>query len=258
MESYFPVMTEQYRKKHYNKGVFARMHQNTAKISFLTYIFMGAVFVAGAYGTWWCIKSRERFSEYDLTVFGYIMTAACAIFGLVGLACLIITVRRHLRGPEGWKARCAAANNYTVEDMNVFEREALEQESRVISLVGPVAKATAGQLDGILTRNYIALTLSNETIMKLSDVSTACLVHQSVSAGNMPIDYLVVGLMGKGGLSVVGECTKESGHALIELLKDRIPELDTADDRIIESSEYEEIFASKYGKRKPLVTLVTR
>lgn len=43
MEQYFPIMTEKYRKKHYKNGVFDRIHKNTANVSFLVYIFMGAV-----------------------------------------------------------------------------------------------------------------------------------------------------------------------------------------------------------------------
>lgn len=33
MEKYFPELNEKYRKKNYPDGVFARMHKNTAKVS---------------------------------------------------------------------------------------------------------------------------------------------------------------------------------------------------------------------------------
>lgn len=35
MEKYFPEVNEKYRKKNYPDGVFARMHKNTEKVSWL-------------------------------------------------------------------------------------------------------------------------------------------------------------------------------------------------------------------------------
>ncbi len=49
--------------------------------------------------------------------------------------------------------------------------------------------------------------------------------------------------MGKDGASVVAECTKESGLALIEYLKEKCPGLNTVEDRILESSEYDDLWA---------------
>ena len=252
MEQYFPIMTEKYRRKHYKKGVFARMHKITANTSFLVYIFMGAVLAGGVYGTWWTLKKMDDFRASDLTAFGWVMAAVCALFAVIGLACLIITIRRHLLGAEGWKKRCAQANDYTIQDMENFEQQALHEESRVISLLDPVKKNMFGQEDGILTRDFIALTLNDPNILKLTDVSTACLLKQKVKMGTgrnrTAVEYLNVGLMAKGGTSLVAMCSMESGTALLELLKERIPDLDTADGRVLESYEYDELWGSKYGE----------
>ena len=51
------------------------------------------------------------------------------------------------------KACVAKENGYTVEDMNQFEHQALEMESRVICLLGKVAKAAAGH--GKTTIDYL-------------------------------------------------------------------------------------------------------
>lgn len=252
MEQYFPIMTDQYRRKHYKKGVFNRIHKNTAKVSFLTYIFMGVVLVASAYGTWWSLKKMDDFRANDLTAFGFVMTGVCALFAVIALACLIISARRHFRGPEALKAYCAEKNGYTVMDMNNFEQQALKEESRVVCLLNVAAKKLFGQEDGILTRDYIVVALDDPTIMRLEDVSTACILKQTLKMGQganrTGVDYLSVGLMTKQGNSVVTMCTKESGFALLDLLKERIPNLDTVDGRILESNEYDELWASKYGK----------
>ncbi len=254
MEQYFPLMTEEYRQKHYKNGVFDRIHRNTSTVSVLVYLFMGAVFLGGVYGTWWTLTHLEAFREADLTVFSYVMAAFCILFAVIGLACIVISVRRQLQGAEQLKEAAAKAHGYTVADMEEFERQALGTNSHVLCLIDPVKKTIQGQEDGILTRDYIALSLHQaENILKLSDVTTACLLQQVVKVGKgtnrMGVPYLCVGLMGKDGASVVAECSKESGKALIELLKERVPGLDTADDKILESSEYDDLWASKYGKK---------
>lgn len=254
MEQYLPVMSEEYKRKHYGDGVFARMHKITAKVSVLVYIFMGAVLAGGAYGTWWTLSRMDDFRASDLTAFGWIMVAVCALFALVGLACLVISVRRQLRGPEEWKERCARENNYTVADMDEFERQALEMESRVISLLGPVAKAAAGQEDGILTRDYIALVVGNANILKLTDLRAACLMKQSVSLGRKAsysqVDYLLVGLIGKASTSVVAECTEEAGTALLNALKAKCPALDTQNGKILKSEEYDSLREAKFKEQQ--------
>lgn len=254
MEQLFPTMTDAYRQKHYKDGVFARMQNNTAKVSILVYIFMGAVFLAGAYGTWWSLTHQEAFREADLTVFGYIMAAVCALFALVGLACIIISARRQMRGPEEWKERCAEESGCTVADLERFERQVQAGECRVLCLIDPLKKTVQGQEDGILTQDYIALTLNRPVILKLEDVRTACLFTQVVKAGSgtdrVGITYLCVGLMGKNGASVVAECSRKTGDALIALLKERIPNLDTAGDEVLDSDGYDALWASKYGKER--------
>lgn len=39
MERYLPVMSEDYKRKHYAEGVFRSIRKKTAKISFGIYIF---------------------------------------------------------------------------------------------------------------------------------------------------------------------------------------------------------------------------
>ena len=252
MKEYFPLMTEEYRQKHYPDGVFDRIRRNTATVSILVYLFMGVVFVGGGYLTVWCLKKLDDFRAADLFGFGIFMTVFCALFALIALACIIISVRRHLRGAETWKERCAKEGGYTVADMEEFERQALATDSRVLCLVDPAKKVLEGQEDGILTRDYIALLLNTPTILKLSDIGTACLVEQKVQMGKgtsrVGVPYLSIALLGKNGTRVIAECSKESGPALLALLKERVPDLDTADDAILDRADYDDLWTSRYSK----------
>jgi len=249
MDQYLPVMTEQYRRKYYSEGIFHAIHKNTAKISWMVYIFFGVVLAGSIYGMNFTIRreAENRLNgQGDATVVGVIL-AFFGLLALISLAVIILSVVRHLKGAERLKAQCAKENGYTVEEINQFEHQALETESRVIDLLGKVAKATSGQEDGIITRDYIFLTLSRNVLIRLSDLKAACLLTQVISAGKgrhtTGVEYLLVGLMGKNGASVVAECTRESGTALIEYLKEKCPGLNTAGDRVLENSEYDELWA---------------
>lgn len=253
MENPFPLMTEDYRRRHYKNGVFARMKQLTGTVSVLVYLFMGAVFVGGSYGTWWVLRDLERYKEADLFGFGLVLAGVFFLFALVGLGCIVVSVRRHLRGVDEWKARCAKESGSTVADMEEFERQALSPTSQVLCLVDPVKKTVQGQEDGILTRDFVMLTLNSPCVLKLDDLTVACLVQLVVKAGKgtdrVGIPYLNVGLMGKNGASVLAECSKTTGPALIALLKERCPGLDTAGGAILSGDTYNELYFEKFGKK---------
>lgn len=64
----------------------------------------------------------------------------------------------------------------------------------------------------------------------------------SVQKGMVGVDYLVIGLLGKNGVSCAAECTKEAGLALIDYLKEKCPHLYTADGEVLENSEYQDLW----------------
>lgn len=240
-------MSEDYKKKNYGEGIFKRVHKNTATVSYLIYIFFGVILAGGAYLAFWSMKRTATYdpvTEGDMIMIGHVMTVIFAVFALIGLACIIITLTRHMRREDSWRAKLAKNSGYTVEEIKKFEHQALEKESRVISLLSGPAKAMAGQMDGILTEDYVFLSLTSEAVVRYTDLKAAVIMEQSIRAGSnaMEINYLVVGLVGKGGTSTVAECTKESGRALINYLKEKCPDLYTADGEIIRRDEYDEIW----------------
>ena len=189
--------------------------------------------------------------ENDVGIFCYVLAAICGIFAVIAAACIVISLRRHARTDDQWKARVAKESGYTVRDIDEFERQALEMESRVITLLDPARKALAGQEGGVITRDYLYLIVGSDYLIKLSDLRVACLYKQSIRVGesHQAIDYLCVGLITKGGqVSAVAECTKASGRALIDYLKERCPDLDTEDDEILESGDYNERWAEERKK----------
>ena len=247
MKEFLPVMSGDYKKKNYGEGIFKRVHKNTATVSYLIYIFFGVILAGGVYLAFWSMKRTATYdpaTEGDMIMIGHVMTVIFTVFALIGLACIIITLTRHMRREDSWRAKLAKNSGYTVEEIKKFEHQALEKESRVISLLSGPAKAMAGQMDGILTEDYVFLSLTSEAVVRYTDLKAAVIMEQSVRAksNTMEINYLVVGLIGKGGTSSVAECTKESGRALINYLKEKCPDLYTADGEIIRRDEYDEIW----------------
>ena len=232
MEKYLPVMTGDYKRKHYAEGVFASIRKKTAKISFGIYIFFGIVFVGCAYGFYWAMGRIEDFF---------------AVFALIALASIVITIVRHARGTGVWKKKCAEQSGYTVSDMDEFERQTMDMECRAVSLLDPARALAAGQADGILTRDYIYLADAHHMILKLSDITAACLVRQKVMAGDVPvrksIEYLTVMLLSKNGNRAIAECSEESGRELIDFLKERFPDIRTADGQVIPAEEFDRLSA---------------
>ncbi|MDE5698263.1 MAG: hypothetical protein K2I96_12780 [Lachnospiraceae bacterium] len=245
MEKYLPVMSADYKSKHYAKGVFAAIRKKTAKISVGIYIFFGIVLLGGAYGTYW---ARGRIEDYrlegqdDLISAGYVVMGVFAFFAVVALACIVITIIRHARGTNKWKETCAKNNGYTVRDMDEFERQTLDMECRVVKLLGTAEALANGQSDGILTKDYIYLADAHHSVLKISDLTAACIVKQTVSVDSMPVhkklDYLTVMLLSRNGSRAIAECSKESGTALITFLKRKCPGIYTADGNVISDEDF--------------------
>ncbi len=238
-------MNEDYKRKHYAKGVFTSIRKKTAKISFGIYIFFGIVLLGGAYGVYWAQGMIENYrleGQEDLISTGYVIMGVFAFFAVVGLACIIITIVRHMRGAQKWKAKCAKNNGYTVKDMDEFERQTMNMECRVVKLLGTAQALANGQSDGILTKDYIYLADAQHSILKISDLSAACLVKQTISVDSMPIhkkhDYLLVMLLSRNGSCANAECSKESGTELISFLKNKNPNIYTADENIISDEDF--------------------
>lgn len=245
MEKYLPVMSGDYKKKHYAEGVFASIQKKTAKISFGIYIFFGILLLGGAYGTYWAHGRIETFrleGQDDLISAGYVIMGVFAVLAVISLACIIITIIRHTRGAKKWKETCAKYNGYTIGDMDEFERQTMDMECRAIKLLGTAEALANGQSDGILTRDYIYLADAHHTIIKLSDLSAACLVKQTISVDSMPIqkkqDFLTVMLLSRTGNRAIAECSKESGTALITFLKEHNPAIYTAEGNIISDEDF--------------------
>lgn len=60
---------------------------------------------------------------------------------------------------------------------------------------------------------------------------------------------LMIGLIGKNGVSATAECTREAGQALIDYLKEKCPDLYTADGEVLENSDYQDLWGEMNKKR---------
>lgn len=247
MEQYLPIMSGEYKKKHYAKGVFNAIRKKTAKISIGIYIFFGAVFLGGAYGTYWALGEIAQYrleGQDDMIGTGYVILGFFAFFAIVGLACIVITIVRHARGARKWKEKCAKDNGYTVGDMDEFERQTMDMECRVVKLLGTAQALANGQSDGILTRDYIYLADAHHTVLKIADLKAACLVRQTIKVDSMPVhkqhDFLTVMLLGKNS-RCIAECTQESGTQLITFLQEKNPGIYTAEGNVISDEDFDRL-----------------
>ncbi len=250
MENYLPLMTEDYKRKHYAREVFASIRKKTAKISFGIYIFFGIVLCGCAFGLFWAMGLVENYrlsGQEDMVGTGYFIAGFFGVLAFIALASMIITIVRHARGTGGWKKNCAKQSGYTVSDMEEFERQTMDTECRVIRLLDTAKALAAGQSDGILTKDYIYLADAHHMILKLSDLSAACIVRQRVAVGDVTVrksfEYLTVMLLGKNGNRAIAECSEESGTVLVNFLKQRFPGIYTADGKVVSAEEFDRLSA---------------
>lgn len=248
MEKYLPVMSGDYKKKHYADGVFASIKKKTAKISFGIYIFFGIVFLGGAYGAYWANGRIEQYrleGQDDMISAGYVILGVFAVLAVIGLACIVITIVRHARGTKKWKEKCAKNSGYTVSDMDEFERQTMNMECRAVKLLGTAQALANGQSDGILTRDYIYLADAHHSVFKIADLKAACLVRQTLKVDSMPVhkehNFLTVMLLGRNRICAIAECTEESGRELISYLKEKNPRVYTADGNVISDEDFERL-----------------
>lgn len=248
MEKYLPVMSGDYKRKHYAEGVFASIRKKTAKVSFGVYIFFGIVLFGCAYGFYWALGRIEDYrlsGQEDLISVGYVIAGFFAVFAVISLATILITIVRHARGTARWKKSCAEQSGCTVGDMDEFERQTLDMECRVVRLLDTARALAAGQADGILTRDYIYLADAHHVILKLSELSAACLVKQAVMVGDLPNrkrhEFLTVMLLSKSGSRAIAECIEEAGAELIDYLKQKFPGIYTADREVITAEAFDKL-----------------
>lgn len=242
MEQYFKTMDESYRSKNYpDHSVFKAYEKTLKKKSPAAFIIMGIFMAGGLAGLIWAIGKTLGFSKdgnSDMVPIGIGLSIFFLIVALLFGVILIILTKDLKKNTDDWIRQSAKAGGCSEGEIRDFDRQAMEADSLILNHLGPIKSAFTGQKNGILTKDYICL-YSNDfpNVMKVSGITGAYLTDNtySVNVGKTTkqAHYLTISLVNDNKNTICAETSKESGMALQELLKNRRPEIDTANGAVL-------------------------
>lgn len=250
MEEFFTKMSEAYAQQHFPDGSVIDSARKTTRTRSVAGIFFFVLFLAGSlWGFGWSfIKTYQDVTqgqEDSLTV-GLVI---CGFFGLIALGCFFVL---RLMIKAGWQSRdsyfaeTAKHCKLPVSEIEAFDSQALASDCYILKLTAGIDRmlSNATNKDGLLTRDYIYLADTAQTVMRVDSLKACCFTEYTyyVSAGNKTkkIRNLAICLIASNGLSILSDTTEKAGRALIDILKERNSAIDTNDGMIVpEGKEFD-------------------
>lgn len=253
MNEYFKNMNETYIEKHYpNRSIFESVAKTTKKAGIGVYIFFGIVLLGGLAGFMWSVNSMNVYrqsGDTDMANVGMVICIVFAVFALLSVLVIALTIRQGKKGSEDWIKKSAEKSKLSESVIREFEQQAMASDSYILKLLNGVNAAVAARKDGILTRDYIYLADPNLTVICCEDITSACLVDTVIYVGpqknRKQIHSLNIQLLSKHGVESFAEVSPEAGKALVELLLQKYPTIDVCGNRVMTEVEY-----NKYKKTK--------
>ncbi len=246
MADFFKNMNEVYVRKHFPNGsVFDGALKTVKRISIVSIIFL-AVFLGGAlFGLLWAIgrtmelraEGRDDMLDVSLVI--------CGFLGLVVLGCMVVLVFIILglrKKREDYIATSAKNSKLPVNEIEAFEQQAVAPDCFILKLTAGLDRLLSNSTnkDGLLTRDYIYLADPAQTVLRVDTLKACCFTDYTYYANTgkhrKKIHCLAIFLTASNGVSVLSDTTKKAGEALIALLKERNPAIDTNGGRVVPES----------------------
>lgn len=247
MSQYFQKMNETYIEKHYPKrSVFEAVAKATKSVGIGVYIFFGLVLAGSLAGLLWSVNSLityKQSGDTDMADVGMVVCIVFAIFALISILVIAITIRRGRRRAADWLIKSAKNSKLSEAEIQDFERQAFSPDSYILKLLDGINAVVSGGKDGILTKDFIYLADTNLTVIRCKDLVSACLVEDVIYVGSQqqrrPVHYLSIRLLSRSGAEALAEVSPEAGHALIEMLSREYPGIISFDGQALAADKYE-------------------
>lgn len=247
MTAFFRPMNEAYIEKHYPKrSVFESVAKATKKLGIGIFIFFGLVLAGSLGGLAWSIDAVNTYKlsgDSDMVDTGKVISIVFAVVALISVLTIVITILRRRKGAGDWLKKSAENSKLSEMDIQEFERQALAADSYILKLLDGVNAVMSGGKDGILTNDFIYLADLNLTVIRCKDLVSACLVKSVFYIGSQqqrrPVNYLSVYLLSRNGVEAFAEVSPEAGEALLALLLEKYPTINTNEGRVLTEKEYD-------------------
>lgn len=247
MQTYFIQMNEDYINKHYpNRSIFSSINNSNKKIGIGIYALFGIFMVMSGLGTVWgvvTLMERIKEGESDIIAPGLFIIGFFFIIFAVSLFTIILTKKRNSLGAEGLIKKSAKISKYSENEIREFELQAMASDSYILNLTDKIKAALSGQKNGVLTRDFIYLADIKNIVIKRCDIVGAFLVERTLYVTEnqytqKPITYLTVSIVSNKGIQTLAETSIEAGKALLAMLQEQNPQIDTKDCSVMQEKEY--------------------
>lgn len=234
-------INEEYLKKYFpHSSVFKAYKKYTTKCNIaciVMFIFFSAAALSGLIWSGGKLFSTIVQSENDyigiaITVFLFflLVTAGC-------ITMLLIMSKNARKPVRHWIDLAAKDGGYSESDIREFEKQAMESSSLVVPTAAPTVKPFR---NGILTRDYICFMGGRLEVLKGTDIVSAYLNYFSfpVMGTYKSVNSLYIALIARNGKIIRTEISQKVGNVLQEVLKERYPQIDTNDGKILSEKEF--------------------
>ena len=247
MNNYFQSMTPEYANKYFPGGSVFEGAAKTLKRRGVIGIFFIGLFVAGGLlGLVFTIsRALEYMAQGEDDVISVVIVL-CAFFGLITLgfsALLIYLIKSIAKGRDGYIARSAKNSELSVSEIETFDQQAMASDCLILRLTEGLDRALSNSItkDGLLTRDYLYLADPAQIVFRVDSLRACCFTDYTyyVTTGNRnkKIHNLAIYLLASNGVSLRSDTTEEAGTALINLLLERNPAIDTNDGNILPEND---------------------
>lgn len=232
----FKQVTDDYRKKHYPEGYFAKLAKGSGGIILVICGVVIALLGMCPGGVVLDHLTGEMDYSTDVGVLIFVSAVALVLLG-AGIFTIVFGIRRMKMGKEQWMEKCVKASDYPMEVVEEFDSQFIRTDATLFQL-------DPSGLTNVLTTDYILYgNLLGPCLIKLSDIVGVYLVYlpDTITVGNKikKIITLNVAVFSNHKTWFVLPAKEKLAHELIDMIADRNSSIDTAGRRVLDESEYQ-------------------
>lgn len=251
MAEFFSRMNDEYAQKHFPGGsVFANALKTVKRRGIAGIFFFVLFFAAAMYGVIWGIGRTIDFASNGKNDMIGVGIGISVVLGLIALGCFFVLrfmIKGVRQGVGDYIASSAKCSQLSVSEIEEFDRQAFASDCYILKLTAGLDRAlsNATNSDGLLTRDYIYLADTAQTVMRVDSLKACFFTDYTyyVTVGNRSkkIHNLAICLLASNGVSVLSDTTEKAGQALMEILKERNGTIDTNEGSVVpEGREFDD------------------
>ncbi len=243
----FTNMSQEYAQKHFPDGfVFdaetktlkkmSAAHARRTGLYFILYLCLLVML-------FFRIPALSDYDRDDTLIMAIVFFVICILLTVYLLKRTISLLRMAWKKPVDYVAVSAKVSRLTENEIAEFNHQAFASDCVILKLAEIPDQPLPDTTDcgGLLTRDYIYLTDTPLVILRVDSLLACCFVlcTRNVSEGKRrkSVHNYAICLLASNGVSACSNTTAKAGYALMKLLRERRPSLDTNDGKVLAANK---------------------